>query len=236
MYIVEGNIGAGKSTFLSLIEQYCPDITIIQEPKENWFIPNDGTSLFESFYKDPKRWAYTIETLIMACRVKNHMIAQVSTNPNRVMERSVYSGHLCFAQNGFNCGFFTKLEWEAYLKMVDFMIIEQCKTPIGFIYLQASPETCSNRIKIRNRTGEEIISIEYLQNIHYLHEQFLIEKKSTFDNIRHIPVLILDANLNFLQNKDHLMNMISKVKKFIEATQKTILVKSGVTKIGSVSV
>jgi len=32
MYIVEGNIGAGKSTFLKLLSQHVPQVTVVQEP------------------------------------------------------------------------------------------------------------------------------------------------------------------------------------------------------------
>ena len=36
MYILEGNIGAGKSTFLHLVKQQLPDISIALEPMDNW--------------------------------------------------------------------------------------------------------------------------------------------------------------------------------------------------------
>jgi deoxyadenosine/deoxycytidine kinase len=219
MYILEGNIGAGKSTLLNLVEKHCQEIQVVQEPQENWFVPTDGTSLFESFYKNPQRWAYTIETLIMACRVKNHIIAQQDTNPNRIMERSIYSGHLCFAQNGFNSGFFSNIEWDAYLKIADFLIKNQCKTPLGFIYLQAEPKTCQKRVKIRNRSGEESLSLDYLINIHNLHEKFLIKKELTFENIKNIPILVLDANYDFIENQELMHDMLDKIKKFTMDTQ-----------------
>lgn len=219
MYILEGNVGAGKSTLLTLIEKHCPEIKIVQEPKENWFDPSDGSSLFENFYNNPSRWAYTIETLIMACRVKNHLLVQQDTNPSKIMERSVYSGHFCFALNGFNSGFFTKLEWDAYLKMVDFLINNQCKIPHGFIYLKTFPETCFKRIKIRNRPGEENLSLDYLTKIHNLHEKFLIQKESTFENIKNVPILELNADNDFLKDQAFMLEIIGAIQNFIAKTQ-----------------
>jgi deoxyadenosine/deoxycytidine kinase len=137
------------------------------------------------------------------------------------MERSVYSGHLCFAQNGFNSGFFSDIEWEAYLNIADFLINNQCKTPLGFIYLQADPEICQKRVKIRNRSGEESLSLDYLVNIHNLHEKFLIKKNLAFENIKNIPILVLDANHDFLVNRDLMADMLGKIKKFMKDTQLT---------------
>jgi deoxyadenosine/deoxycytidine kinase len=219
MYILEGNIGAGKSTFLKLIEEHQVGISVVQEPKENWCTPTEGVSLFERFYHEPTRWAYTIETLIMTCRVRDHLQAQVDTNPNRLMERSVYSGHYCFAKNGFESGYFTSLEWYAYSKLLDFMVQEQCRLPLGFIYLQTTPEICFQRIKTRNRDGERDISIEYLTRIHNLHEKFLVQHDEVFEELKKVPVLMLDGNDNFLKDKNYFETLIGKVREFMQVTQ-----------------
>ena len=63
MYIVEGNIGAGKSTFLQLIDTHMPDVSVALEPVNNWQNQIYGQSLLTNFYKNPKPWAYTLETL-----------------------------------------------------------------------------------------------------------------------------------------------------------------------------
>lgn len=219
MYILEGNIGAGKSTFLRLIEKHCKDISVVQEPQENWCSPTEGGSLFERFYHEPKRWAYTIETLIMTCRVRDHLQAQVDTNPNRLMERSVYSGHYCFAQNGFESGYFTDLEWYAYSKLLDFMVKEQCRLPLGFIYLQTNPETCFERIKIRNRVGEQSISLDYLTKIHNLHEKFLVDHVDVFEALKYVPVLVLDGNFNFIKDSKYFEILVDKIREFMFKTQ-----------------
>ena len=73
MFIVEGNIGAGKSTFLSLAQQYMQDVSIALEPLQNWQQEVAGSSLLQQFYQEPERWAYTLETYAMACRVLDHL-------------------------------------------------------------------------------------------------------------------------------------------------------------------
>ncbi|KAL8597677.1 hypothetical protein ACOMHN_012644 [Nucella lapillus] len=59
------------------------------------------------------------------------------------------------------------------------------------VYLRASPETCHERIKIRNRSEESCVSLEYLQDLHTLHENWLMNKTTG-----HLPapVLVIDAD------------------------------------------
>ncbi len=228
MYILEGNIGVGKSTFLKLINERCPDIGVIQEPKDNWASQIEGQSLLENFYKDPHRWAYTIETLAMAARVKDHKVEQENPNPNRIMERSVYSGHYCFARNDYANGFLSSLEWEVYARWVDLLVHHSCRPPKGFIYLRANPETCFTRMRHRNRLGEESISLEYVTQIHEWHERFLMTKEGLDASLKKIPVLVLDASYNLLENDYVLMSYVAQVKDFMFKTQqhaKRLLVK-----------
>lgn len=49
MYIVEGNIGAGKSTFLNLIGIHMPHVSIALEPLNNWQSEEYGQSLLKNF-------------------------------------------------------------------------------------------------------------------------------------------------------------------------------------------
>ena len=90
MYILEGNIGVGKSTFLSLLAKHSPHIEMLTEPLEDWSKQTYGESLLDNFYKDTPRWAYTLESLTLMCRSRDHIREQRNKNPNRIFERSVY--------------------------------------------------------------------------------------------------------------------------------------------------
>jgi deoxyadenosine/deoxycytidine kinase len=218
MYLLEGNIGVGKSTFLSLIAQHCPEITVIQEPKENWATQDNGQSLLARFYADPQRWTYTIETLAMISRVKDHTREQQEKNPLRIMERSVYSGHYCFAKNGFANGHLSNMEWEIYSKWVEFLVQQKCHPPKGFIYLQAKPDICFARMQLRNRNGEEGLKLEYMQQIHDWHEKFLISKEGLFESLQKVPVLMLDCNADFANNPKQMQVHIEKINEFLKRT------------------
>jgi deoxyadenosine/deoxycytidine kinase len=215
MFILEGNTGVGKSTFLRLIQELAPEITVIQESVDSWAFQMHGQSLLGNFYQDPKRWAYTMETMTMMIRVREHTYHQRHAKPTSLMERSVYSGHYCFAKNGHIEGFFTNTEWEVYLKWMEFMVLDTCKPPRGFIYLQASPETCFARLRERARVGEEAVTLAYMQQLHDWHEKFMITRDGIDPRIAQIPVLVLDASVDIRSNRALAQQYIAQVKKFM---------------------
>jgi deoxyadenosine/deoxycytidine kinase len=219
MYLLEGNIGVGKSTFLRLVQEQCHNIKVIQEPQESWTSQTYGQSLLENFYKDTQRWAYTIETLALVTRIKHHMSTQALNLPLCLMERSVYSGHYCFAQNGYANGFLSPLEWDVYSRMVDVLVNQHCKPPHGFIYLRAQPEICFDRVKKRHRQGEDRMTLEYLTHIDKWHEKFLIEKKGIARNLINIPVLMLDAQFDVTTHPERFRDYVQQVKDFMLNTE-----------------
>lgn len=219
MYILEGNIGAGKSTFLSLLKKHKPDLEVITEPVEDWSKQTYGQSLLANFYQDTPRWAYTLETLTMICRARDHMHEQDATDPNRIFERSIYSGHYCFARNSYESGCMLKVEWNIYNQWANFLIHQQCSPPLGFIYLKASPEVCFSRVQKRNRSSESALTLEYMKQVDFWHDYFLIEKKEVSSIIKHVPVLTLDCNQDFVDNPENMEQHAKEVTLFLEKTQ-----------------
>jgi hypothetical protein len=69
-FCVEGNVGAGKSTYLSMISDIgkCNEIQVVQEPVEQWQNVK-GENLLAQFYKDPKRYAFTFQQYVLLTRI-----------------------------------------------------------------------------------------------------------------------------------------------------------------------
>ena len=219
MYILEGNIGVGKSTFLTLLNKHLPQIETILEPVNNWNNEKYGQSLLGNFYKNPKRWAYTLETLAMISRSREHIKEQSKTNQNRIFERSVYSGHYCFAYNGHESGYFSQVEWEIYNQWVEFLLQQRCRVPIGFIYLKADPEVCYKRVQKRARGSEDSLSLDYMKKIDERHDAFLIKKQDIFEQLKSVPVLTLDCNEDFVKNTQNLEKHLTRLTTFLQETQ-----------------
>ena len=223
MYLIEGNIGVGKSTLLSLIAKHLPHITTQFESVQSWDNGQQGNSLLTHFYQDTKRWSYTMETFTLFTRVQEHLKIQAYEKfPISIMERSIYSGYYCFAYNGYLQGSLTDTEWALYTKWFRFLAEQQCKIPHGFIYLQAEPEACYQRAQERNRTSEKGVPLDYFKQIHTRHEAFLLKKEGVFLALKDVPILVLDATYNFKSDAATMQEYLEKINDFVLLTHSTI--------------
>ncbi|MBN1549300.1 deoxynucleoside kinase [Candidatus Babeliales bacterium] len=220
MYIVEGNIGAGKSTFLNLLAEHLPYVSVTLEPRQSWQSDSHGESILAYFYKNPHRWAYTMETFAMACRVQEHMKEQVHPSPYHIAERSIYSGHYCFALNGYETGLMTSMEWDIYNQWFHFLVKNKCTTPQGFIYLKTDPTTSLERTTKRGRSSETTIPLKYLEQIHDCHERFLIKKENVLPELKETPVLVLECNEEFEAHPSIMKAHAKKVAAFIDEIER----------------
>lgn len=216
MYFLEGNIGVGKTTFLSLLPRYLPDVDVVPEPVDVWNRSVFGRSLLANFYVNPKRWAYTLETLTLICRSQDHLREQKKINQTRLLERSIYSGHYCFATTGFKNKCLSGIEWQIYNKWVNFMIHTKCRPPQGFVYLRATPEICFERIQKRKRPAERTLTLKYLKQIGAAHENLLLSKTGLPQNLKNIPTLILDCNQEFVNSPELMQKHVEKLRAFFE--------------------
>lgn len=197
MFFVEGNIGAGKSTFLKLVQRHAPEILSVTEPLSTWDDNDPTKSLLFHFGDNPNRWAHTMETGTMLSRVREHTVYQQITDRPVLMERSIYSGYHIFAYNSHAQGFMGAGEWHAYRTLIEMMVYRVCKAPEGFIYLRLSPERAYERACKRMRDTEaNSVSIDYLRRLHDRHERFLLQKECD-PTLRDLPVLTIDCEEEF---------------------------------------
>lgn len=210
---VEGNIGAGKSTFLSLVEQWL-DLQIVYEPHQKWQEVG-GENLLDKFYKDTSRWAYTFQTYAFVTRVvEQEFYVRNATHFVQILERSIYSDRYCFAKNCFEMGTMNALEWKLYQEWFSWLTAAYTSKIKGFIYLQTDPEVCYSRLTKRNRSEEKTVSLEYLNMIHTKHESWLIEKKEVEHNLQDVPVLVLECNKDFENNLTEQEKHMQKISEF----------------------
>ena len=80
-----------------------------------------------------------------------------------------------------------KTEFEIYTKWSVWLEKRVCKEIKNVIYLSSSPAVSYERIKRRNRIGEEEIPLEYLEQLHSLHDKWLLENNN-------VNIIILDAD------------------------------------------
>ncbi|KAK2078368.1 hypothetical protein QBZ16_003208 [Prototheca wickerhamii] len=175
---VEGNIGAGKSTFLSLMADGSLElqdiVEIVPEPVDEWQAVASGDNgpinLLDRFYKDPRRYAYTFQHYVLLTRMQK---ARTGQKPLRVLERSIFSDRMVFVRAMHESGFMQDLEVSVYDSFNMEIGQDRALTPNGFIYLKASPETCFKRLQHRARSEEVGVDPGYLGSLHQKHEDWL---------------------------------------------------------------
>ena len=137
---VEGNIAAGKSTFLKLLSSES-NIKMCPEPVLDWTnIKLDGevrqdapNNLLGKFYEDPARWALTFQNYALCSRVKNQPVLE--GDGVYLVERSVFSDRLVFGKNGLKTGIMTDLEYSLYCKWHAFLTEDNSSTDVSILSL-----------------------------------------------------------------------------------------------------
>jgi deoxycitidine/deoxyadenosine/deoxyguanosine kinase len=212
---IEGNIGAGKSTFLSLVDRWL-DTQVVYEPHTKWQ-EIGGDNLLEKFYNDTSRWAYTFQTYAFISRVvEQENFSRISDKAVQILERSVYSDRYCFAKNCFQMGTMNALEWKLYQEWFSWLVGTFVRPLDGFIYLKTDPEICYKRLLKRNRSEEKEVSLDYLKMIHDKHEQWLIQKQEVDDVSKQVPVLVLECNQDFEHDQAEQEKHMQKISDFFD--------------------
>jgi deoxyadenosine/deoxycytidine kinase len=171
---IEGNVGAGKSTLLKKLKEAHQELNYVPEPVDTWMEvkDKDDNNILKLFYSDFKRWSYTFQnfafitrTLIMDECIKNKTDSDIF-----ITERCVFTDKNVFAKMLYDDKLMTDLEYSIY----NFWFDKYSKTNKvdGYIYLTTNVDLSSERIKTRNREGENI-ETSYLERLDQYHHNWL---------------------------------------------------------------
>jgi deoxyadenosine/deoxycytidine kinase len=190
---IEGNIGAGKTTLLKALAAD-PRVVVAYEPIDAWTDPSSGDgqrSILELFYADKARYAFSFQMFALMTRVRL-LLGMIERHPDKIIvcERSHLGDAAIFARLLHESGWLTPFEWCVYSEWHDVACQLLRDSVQGIVYLRATPDVCAARIMQRNRQGEQRIDLDYLVQMHAMHDAWLQRHCSNS-----IPVLELDGNL-----------------------------------------
>lgn len=161
LIIIEGNIGAGKSTFAKLLAKHLDGGVYVPEPAEG------SNPYLEDYYKDSKRYAFNTQMFLLSHRYRAQKKAQSIIRSDKkgffVMDRSYY-GDVCFAVVQKEKGYFDERDYSTYLSIHSDMK-QNLDVPSVAIFLDVTPETANKRIKTRARNCEAGVPIDYLRSL-----------------------------------------------------------------------
>lgn len=166
--IVEGIIGAGKSSLTRELGEALGQSTLIQmEPDE----ANDANPYLSDFYSSPERWAFVMQVHLLQARYRMHLQAQwhaMSGTGHALLDRS-YFGDTCFARLQLKGGAMTEREFNTYRDIYHAMTAS-VMLPNVCVRMLVSPEISRQRIQRRmelreGRKCESVIDLQYLMDL-----------------------------------------------------------------------
>ena len=210
IYSIDGNIGSGKSRLIQELQKqnaFDSNIVFIPEPVKIWNEIKDerGITIIENFYKNKSKWAFSFQIMAYISRLAQ-LKKYIRENPTSILitERCTYTDRFVFAQMLHDDDLIGDIDMKIYLMWFDEFMKD---IPIkGFIYVKTKPHKCFERVKKRNRKGEQI-PVEYLEKCHIYHQNWLIDEKN---------VLILDGNQEYQEDNKLINDWAAKIKIFIQ--------------------
>jgi deoxyadenosine/deoxycytidine kinase len=170
---IDANIGAGKSTLLRELSRR--GIPIDLEPLDEW------APFLEKLSKEPTPDnIFLFQQKVIADRAKPRVAWGV-------IERSLLFQEKVFVRNQVSSWSESQVQEivNAYRKA------QSEWSPSMMVYLRTNPESCLWRAKRRAGPGDDVLTLEYLQRLHDLHEIAAVELQR-----EGIPILIIDAESN----------------------------------------
>ena len=193
--VIEGNIGAGKTTLSKKISIDLNKNLILEEFKENPFL--------EKFYKDPKRYALNLELTFLTdrCRQLNDFKNQMDLfKPGVVFDYDIFKS-LIFAGVTLS-----EIDFKLFRDIYYFMTKDLYKSNLVIYLLQKTEKLLSN-INSRGRDYEKDISKDYLDKINNAYINYLKNRSDL--NIVFIDI----SDLDFVENRIDYLELLNRIKR-----------------------
>ncbi len=180
--VIEGNIGAGKTSLAKKIAQDYNAKLVLERFAENPFLPK--------FYQEPERYAFQVEVTFLIDRYQQLVddLRYFELFKTFVVSDYYFSKSLIFAKNTLE-----DAEFQLYRKIYS-VIYKNIPKPDLYVYLHVGIDRLMQNIQKRGRPYEKNIKPEYLEKI----SQGYFEYFNQQDDFK---FLILDTNdVDFVEN------------------------------------
>lgn len=179
--VVEGPIGAGKTSLARRLADHFRKDLLLEEPDANPFLPR--------FYEDPKRHALATQLFFLFQRIQQlDGLKQID-----LFEQGKVADFLLDKDPLFARLTLSDDELHLYQQIYD-QLMPQVPTPDLVIYLQASAETLIERVRRRGVNYERGISEQYLVRLADAYSRYFYQFNAA-------PLLIVNSeHLNFVDD------------------------------------
>ena len=190
--VVEGPIGAGKTTLARKLAEVTGAATLLEDPGANPFLPG--------FYQDRVRYALPVQLFFLFQRVNQvRDLGQADLFKQATVADFILDKDPLFARLTLNDD-----ELNLYQQIYN-SIKPQSATPDLVIYLQAPTEVLVERVRRRGLAYEAAISEDYLLRLGETYARFFYQYEEA-------PVLIVNSeHLNFVDTPADFNLLIERI-------------------------
>lgn len=172
---IAGMIGAGKSTLATALGQHLGLPTYYEPVQDNEYLAD--------FYRDTARYAFVTQIYLLNRRFQQHQEI-IWRGGGGVQDRTIYEDAV-FAKTLVGLGLMDDRDYRTYVSLFRHMSNFMCR-PNVIVYLDVRPERSLERIRMRERSVESGVTLEYLTALYGEYESFLA------DISRSVPVIRID--------------------------------------------
>ncbi len=191
--IIEGNIGAGKTTLSTKIAEKNNAKLILEQFAENPFLPK--------FYKDPEKYSFPLEMSFLADRYNQlkKELAEQDLFKSFTIADYYFMKSLIFSKQTLQAD-----EYKLYRQFFH-IIYNTLPKPDLYVYLHSSVDKLLINIKKRGRNYEKNITADYLTKIQESYFEFFKQQTD-------LKFLVIDTNnIDFVENKSDYKKIVDTI-------------------------
>jgi deoxyguanosine kinase len=191
--VIEGNIGAGKTTLATRIADQFNAHLILEHFADNPFLPK--------FYMEPEKYSFPLELSFLASRYRQLKEELV---PQDLFRAFTITDYYFMKSLVFAASTLTGDEYNLY-RQIFYIIYGSLPRPDIYIYLHLNTDRLIKNIERRGRNYEKSITKEYLQKIQDSYFSFF---KQNPEN----KYLVIDINgIDFVSDEEHYNKLINTI-------------------------
>jgi deoxyguanosine kinase len=187
--VIEGNIGAGKTTLAQMISAKYQTKLVLEQFTDNPFLPK--------FYENQEQYSFPLEMAFLAERYNqlNRELSHFDLFSPFTVSDYYFMKSLIFAQNTLQPD-----EYNLYRQFFT-IIYDKMPKPDLYVYMHKDSDLLLKNIALRGRNYEKFITKEYLEKISQGYFNYFRQEID-------IPVLIIDTNdIDFVNHPEDFEKM-----------------------------
>ncbi|PLX09822.1 MAG: hypothetical protein C0596_00645 [Marinilabiliales bacterium] len=191
--VVEGNIGAGKTSLSMKIAEDRNARLILEQFADNPFLPK--------FYENPERYSFPLELSFLADRYN-----QLKKNLDSLdlFSSMIVYDYFFMKSLIFSSSTLQEDEYKLYRQLFN-IIYGSLPKPDLYVYLHKDVDNLLKNIKLRGRDYEQSITADYLKSIENGYFTFFKQQK----NLR---ILVIDTNsIDFVNNESDYQTIVNTI-------------------------